>query len=76
LKKAPWEKKEDLDEAVKVGNMKLKDGSSMKVTKEDAKLLNQMFKGLNNQNRKQMEKVMMTDKSGFNEIVGFAREAM
>lgn len=76
LKKAPWEKKEDLDEAVKVGNMKLKDGSSMKVTKEDAKLLNQMFKGLNSQNRKQMEKVMMTDKSGFNEIVGFAREAM
>ena len=68
--------KEDLDEAVKVGNMKLKDGSSMKVTKEDAKLLNQMFKGLNNQNRKQMEKVMMMDKSGFNEIVGFAREAM
>lgn len=66
----------ELDEAVKVGNMKLKDGSSMKVTKEDAKLLNQMFKGLNNQNRKQMEKVMMTDKSGFNEIVGFAREAM
>lgn len=76
LKKAPWEKKEHIDEAVKVGNMKLKDGSSMKVTKEDAKLLNQMFKGLNSQNRKQMEKVMMTDKSGFNEIVGFAREAM
>jgi len=65
-----------IDEAVKEGNMKLRDGSSIKVTKEDAKLLNQMFKDLNSQNRKQMEKVMMTDKNGFNEIVGFAREAL
>lgn len=87
LPKAPWDKmkeateivlesREMIDEAVRAGNMRLKDGSSVKIKNEDAKLLNQMFKDLNSSNRRQMEKVMMTDKAGFEEILGFAREAL
>jgi hypothetical protein len=56
--------------------MKLKDGSSVKISKQDADLINQMMKDLNSKNRKEMQKVMMTDKAGFEEIVGFAREAL
>jgi hypothetical protein len=78
LKKAPWEKNEaaTIDEAVKVGNMRLSDGSTVKITKEDAQLMNQMFKDLNTRNRKTMESVMKKDKAGFKEILGFAREAL
>ena len=46
------------------------------VSKEDADLLNRMFKDLSTNNQRQMEKVMMTDKAGFEEIRGFAREAL
>jgi len=76
VKKAPWEKNESLEEAVKAGNMKLRDGSSVKVSAQDAKLITQMMKDLNAANRRKMEKVMMTDKAGFEEILGFAREAL
>jgi hypothetical protein len=65
-----------LDEAVKMGNLRLKDGKSVKVSAQDAKLLNQFYKDLNAKNRRDMEKVMMKDTSGFKEIVGFAREAL
>jgi len=67
---------EMLDEAVKIGNLRLKDGKSVKVSAQDAKLLNQFYKDLNAKNRRDMEKVMMKDTSGFEEIVGFAREAL
>ena len=67
---------EMLDEAVKMGNLRLKDGKSVKVSAQDAKLLNQFYKDLNAKNRRDMEKVMMKDTSGFKEIVGFAREAL
>jgi hypothetical protein len=67
---------EMLDEAFKAGMVKLKDGGSVILKKEDADLLNKMFKGLSSTNRKKMEDTMMTDKAGFEEIVGFAREAM
>ena len=82
LRKAPFEipKKANeatmIDEAVKVGNMRLSDGSTVKITKEDAQLMNQMFKDLNAKNRKTMESVMKKDKAGFKEILGFAREAL
>lgn len=76
LKKAPWEKKESIDEAVRPGMFKFNDGKSTKVSPQDAKLLNSMFKGLNNKNRKEMETVMKKDMAGFEEIVGFAREAL
>ena len=63
-------------ESVGVGQLKLDDGSSASVSKENAKLLNQMLKDLNTTNRKKMEKVMMKDKAGFEEILSFAREAL
>ena len=68
--------KESLDEAFSVGSLKLDDGSYVTVNKQDAALLNQMFKDLNTANKKKMEKVLMTDKHGFQEILGFAREAL
>jgi len=56
--------------------MKLDDDSTVKVSKQDAELLNSMFKDLNDKNKKEMQKVVMTDKEGYEEIVGFAREAL
>jgi hypothetical protein len=67
---------ETLDEAVKVGNLRLNNGKNVKVSKQDAKLLNDFYKNLNAKNRRDMEKVMMKDDAGFKEIVGFAREAL
>ncbi len=65
-----------IGEAVKVGNMRLKNGKNVKVSKQDAKLLNDFYKNLNAKNRRDMSKVMMKDNAGFEEIVGFAREAL
>jgi hypothetical protein len=70
------EEVEALDEAFKQGIVKLKDGSSITLKKEDAGLLNQMFKDLSTNNRKKMQEVAMKDKAGFEEILGFAREAL
>ena len=67
---------EMLDEAVRMGNLRLKNGKNVKVSNQDAKLLNSFYKNLNAKNRRDMEKVMMKDESGFKEIVGFAREAL
>lgn len=61
---------------IKTGNMKLKNGKNVKVSNQDAKLLNDFYKNLNAKNRRDMEKVMMKDDAGFKEIVGFAREAL
>ncbi len=66
----------DLNENFKTGSMTLNDGSKVVVNKKDADLLNQMFKDLNAQNKREMMKVAMTDKAGFEEIRGFAREAL
>ena len=68
--------KESLQEAVKAGRLKLDDGSFITVSKKDAELLNQMFNDLNKSNRKKMQDTMMSDKAGYSEIVGFAREAL
>jgi hypothetical protein len=66
----------ELSENFKTGSVKLDDGSSVLLKKQDADLLNQMFKDLNATNRREMMKVAMKDKDGFNEILGFAREAL
>lgn len=66
----------EMTEAVKPGNLKLKDGSMVRVSKQDAQLLNDLLGDLNPKNRKEMEKVMMTDTAGYDEILGFAREAL
>jgi uncharacterized protein YdbL (DUF1318 family) len=70
------EEVEVLDEAFKQGVIKLKDGGSVVLKKEDADLLNQMFKDLSSANRSKMQEVAMKDKTGFEEILGFAREAL
>lgn len=58
------------------GTMRLKNGDKVKVSRQDAKLLTDMFKDLDRRNKQEMSKVLMTDKDGFEEIVGFAREAL
>ena len=67
----------ELEEAKFVpGNMKLKDGSSVKVSKDDVKALAGLFDELTGSNKKKMEDRMMSDKRGFGEILKFAKEAM
>lgn len=63
-------------EAVSHGKMSLDDGDNVIVSKSDSKLINQMLKDLNSTNRKKMEKIMMKDKHGYEEILGFAKEAL
>lgn len=63
-------------EAYSAGSLKLKDGAVVKLSKQDADLLNNMFNDLNPTNRKRMQGVLVADKNGFNEILGFAREAL
>lgn len=63
-------------ESVSPGALSLDDGTKITVSKQDSSLLNQMLKDLNTANRKKMEKVMMKDKNGYEEILGFAKEAL
>lgn len=68
---------EELDEATfKPGNMKMKDGSSVKISMQDAKTLSTLFSELTGSNKKKMEDRMMSGKKGFEEILKFAKEAM
>jgi hypothetical protein len=66
----------ELDEAFKIGMLKLNDGSPVILRKEDVDVLNSLFKSLSSTNRKKMESIAMKDKNGFNEILSFAREAL
>lgn len=66
----------ELDENFKVGTVKLNDGSSVIIKEADAKLLNQLVNELADKNREAMMKAAMKDKKGFNEILGFAKEAL
>jgi hypothetical protein len=67
---------EVLDEAFKAGDIKLADGSSAKLTNEQAISLNTLFKELTTVNQKKMQERMLKDKKGFSEIVSFAKEAL
>jgi hypothetical protein len=79
--KFPFNKRNEevgtLDEGMKFkqGNLKLKDRSSVKITKEDADKLNKLMGGLDRNNLKRMEATAVKDKKSFNEILSFAREA-
>ncbi len=64
--------KEDLDEAFKVGSMKLHDGSAVTLTRESVDSLNGLFHQLNGANKAKMEERMMSGKKGFQEILSFA----
>ena len=75
-KKSMEESVSDLEEAFKAGAMKLADGSSAKLTNEEASALNTLFKELTSANQKKMQGRMMKDKKGFSEIVSFAKEAL
>lgn len=66
---------EMLDETFKQGIIKFKDKSQMILKKEDADVLNSMFKGMSSTNRKKMTSDAMESKKAFEEILGFAREA-
>jgi hypothetical protein len=67
---------ESLDEAFKAGIVKLKDNSSMVLKKEDADVLNKLFKKMSSGSVKKMTETAMKDKSGFAEILSFAKEAL
>ena len=66
---------EQIDEAFKQGIVKFNDGSSMVLKKEDAEVLNKMFKKMSAGSRKKMEETAMKDKKGFADILEFAKEA-
>lgn len=68
--------KESIDEAYKVGDLKLKDGSSVKLTSEDVKALNNLYKNLNAKNKTTMENRAMQNAKAFKEVLSFAREAL
>jgi len=66
----------ELDEAVKMGSMKLKDGKTVKLSKDEAEAVNNVFKELNSSNKKRMQDEMMKNKAGFDKVLKFAKEAM
>ena len=62
-----------LDEALKAGTMKLKDGKSVKVSKEDAATLNSVLEDLNPDNRKRMEEELKKDVKSYKNMLIFAK---
>ena len=67
------EEVEQIDEAVKAGMMKLKDGKSIKVSPDEAKMFNDVLKELNPENRKRMEMEMMKDQKSYKSMLTFAK---
>ena len=63
----------ELDEAVKAVMMKLKDGKSVKVSPDEAKMFNDVMKELNPENRKRMEMEMMKDQGSYKRMLTFAK---
>ena len=63
----------ELDEAVKAGMMKLKDGKSIKVSPDEAKMFNDVMKELNPENRKRMEMEMMKNQGSYKTMLTFAK---
>jgi len=63
---------ENLDEAFKIGAMRLKDGSTVTLNRESVDMFNKLFTQLNSANKAKMEERMMSGKSGFQEILSFA----
>jgi hypothetical protein len=74
----PLNEEVDLDEAFKINpvNVKLNDGSMVKISKDDASALNGLYNSLNPGNAKTMIKKMMQDKKSYGEILAFAKQAM
>ena len=74
----PLNEEVELDEAFKINpvNVKLNDGSMVKISKADASALNGLYNSLNPANAKTMIKKMMQDKKSYGEILAFANQAM
>jgi len=70
------EEVEFIEEAVKAGTIKLENGKSVKVTKEDADAFNAVLKELNPENRKRMESEMMKDEKSYKNMLTFAKRTM
>jgi hypothetical protein len=67
---------EHVRQALKAGEMKLSDGTTAKMSKEDVSALDTLFKELTTANQTKMHDRMMKDKKGFAEIVSFAKESL
>ena len=65
-----------VDEAFKAGNLRLKDGKTVKIDKVTAESLNNAMSQLNSTNRKRMEVEAMKDKKSFDAMVQFAKAAV
>lgn len=81
LKKAPFDipkESVDLEEkfTIRTSILTLDSGEKVKVSRQDADLLNKFFRELNTRNSNEMRKVLVKDKDGYKEILGFAREAL
>jgi len=70
------EEVEIIDEAFRAGNLRLKDGKTVKIDKMTAESLNNAMKQLNSTNRKRMETEAMKDKNSFDSMVKFAKAAV
>ena len=67
----------DLNESTfKVGNIKLKSGETVRLTRDDVEALESMFKDIDKRNQANMEKDLMKNKKEFDEILKFAKEAL
>jgi len=69
----PVKEEVDLDEAIKVGKLKLNNGKSVKVSKEDAASLNSVLEDLNPSNRKRMEVELMKDEKSYKNMLTFVK---
>lgn len=71
-----YEEVEHILEDMFAGLHKLKDGSSVRISSEQSKILSSLFKELKGSNREKMKEKMMSGKKGFNEILAFAKETV
>jgi|TARA_R110000822_G_scaffold10824_2_gene40535 hypothetical protein len=67
------EEVEFIEEAIKVGTLKLNNGKSVKVSKEDAATLNSVLEDLNPVNRKRMEEELKKDEKSYKNMLTFAK---
>lgn len=67
--------KKAMKEEFKAGSVKLKDGSRVKVSKEEAAAINTMINELSGQNQKKAMTAIMADEASFKLMLGVAKEA-
>jgi hypothetical protein len=60
----------------KVGNLKLNSGENVILSQQDVKVLQSMFKNIDQRNQNKMKKDLMKNKKSFTEILTFAKEAL